>query len=376
MKNLEHLIIKYFEDNLNAEETEHLKHLLEDDKNKAHFKEFVRLNHLINSKTPFKYEKELIQFKSKTSEGIKLRAFLKYAAAILIFVSAGYFFLTKESSFDNNTPIIANNPIEIGTDKATLTLEDGTNIALEKGQDYIANNLTSNGEGIIYKASKTSKPEIKYNYLTIPRGGQYFIKLSDGTQVWLNSESQLKYPVSFIEGETRKVELIYGEAYFDVSPSTEHHGDNFKVYTQLQEVEVLGTEFNIKAFKDENNIYTTLVEGQVEIRKETIAKKLIPNQQSVVTSNSKNIAILNVNTYDEVSWKDGVFSFNNKPLDKMMKILSRWYNVDIHFNNLAQKSIQFTGELDRSTYIETILKNIEKTNEVKFIIKDKTIIIE
>ena len=100
--------------------------------------------------------------------------------------------------------------------------------------------------------------------------------MSDGTQVWLNSESQLKYPVNFIKGQTRQVELVYGEAYFDVSPSVEHNGAKFKVFNQSQEVEVLGTEFNVKAYKDETNIYTTLVEGRVVIDNGALKQSLLP----------------------------------------------------------------------------------------------------
>ena len=104
---------------------------------------------------------------------------------------------------------------------------------MEKGQKYVADNLSSNGEEIIYEVASTTKPEIAYNYLTIPRGGQFHIILADGTEVWLNSESRLKYHVAFIDSEIRQVELIYGEAYFDVSPSTNHNGAGFKVYDMI-----------------------------------------------------------------------------------------------------------------------------------------------
>ena len=162
------------------------------------------------------------------------------------------------------TPILNKEDIiTTGSDKAVLTLEDGSNIELEKGKAFKTNVVNSNGEKLVY--NKTNQTKITYNYLTIPRGGQYFVKLSDGTEVWLNSESQLKFPVAFIKGQTREVTLVYGEAYFAVSPSTNHNGATFKVMNQGQEVEVLGTEFNIKAYKDEINIYTTLVEGKVTV---------------------------------------------------------------------------------------------------------------
>ena len=152
-----------------------------------------------------------------------------------------------------------------------MTLADGSKIALEKGTPVQTQNANSNGEELIYESSKNTS-RLVYNYLTIPRGGQFVIKLSDGTKVWLNSASQLKFPVAFIEGESREVELVYGEAYFEVSPSTAHKGAHFQVYNKKQKVEVVGTEFNIKAYKDESNIYTTLVNGKVNV--ETGNKKL------------------------------------------------------------------------------------------------------
>ncbi|MDO5979679.1 FecR family protein [Flavivirga spongiicola] len=315
------------------------------------------------------------------------RSLLKYAAAILIFVSVGYFFLNKNQTVNLNTPIIVNNNIEVGTDKAILTLDDGTDVALEKGQDYIADNLTSNGEEIVYQPTgqagnnvannqqPTTKNQIAYNYLTIPRGGQYLVKLSDGTQVWLNSESQIKYPISFPEGETREVELVYGEAYFDVSPSTEHNGSKFKVLTGAQEVEVLGTEFNIKAYQDEDFIYTTLVEGKVLVNNATNNNVLSPNQQNIMSNVNNDMLLLNVvDMYSITAWKKGVFSFKDMPLNKIMKVLSRWYDTEVIFINKDVEEDKFTGVLGKEQTIEDILFTIYNTNNIKYEINNKTII--
>ena len=207
---------------------------------------------------------------NKASASIVKLTWFKYAvaASIVLLVSLPFLLNTNGKSIID-TPIVvdaSDDTIIIGVDKATLTLEDGSNITLEKGQSYSINNIQSNGVEIVYKALENNVVEnskIKYNYLTVPRGGQYFIKLEDDTKVWLNSESRLKYPTSFVKGQDRKVELLYGEAYFDVSPSTSHQGASFKVLSGVQEIEVLGTEFNVKAYHDEDYIYTTLVEGKV-----------------------------------------------------------------------------------------------------------------
>ena len=297
------------------------------------------------------------------------------AAAVLIgIVATTYFFREALFNFSTeSTPIIVNNNIVTGSDKATLTLEDGTVVTLERGREYDAINLKSNGEKVIYNATSNSDEKTAYNYLTIPRGGQFFVQLADGTQVWLNSESKLNYPVSFAIGETREVELIYGEAYFDVSPSVENNGSKFKVINKNQEIEVLGTEFNIKAYKDETNIYTTLVEGKVAVSMANKKQYLVPNQQLNLNLNTDAISIEIVDVYNETSWREGVFSFENKPLNEIMKVLSRWYNMEVLFENKAVETEAFTGVLGKDQKIEEILTTIKNYGIINnYEIKDKS----
>lgn len=303
----------------------------------------------------------------------------RYAAAVLVvgLLATTYVFRNNTS----NTPVevapIIVNTIVPGTDKATLTLADGSVVALEKGTSFQTKNANSNGKKIIYKAkSINKKTEVAYNYLTIPRGGQFHIVLSDGTEVWLNSESQLKYPVSCIDGNTRQVELIYGEAYFDVSPSTSHNGSKFKVFNQSQEVEVLGTEFNIKAYKDETNIYTTLVEGKVTIGNGDIIQNLIPDHQTILDIETNEIKITAVDVNSETSWRKGVFSFKGKPLKDIMKVISRWYDVDVVFVNKDLESVKFKGNLNKNQSIERILSIMLSNKLNQYEIKNKTIILK
>lgn len=302
------------------------------------------------------------------------RHFWKYvaAASVLIIVSLTIF-LNKSSDQPQFTePIIVNNQIETGTDKATLTLADGTNVALVKGETYQTQNATSNGEQIIYNNS-TSR-ELVNNYLTTARGEQFQITLADGTQVWLNSESQLKYPVSFTDGESRQVELVYGEVYFEVSPSTSHNGADFKVYHKEQEVQVLGTEFNIKAYKDETNIYTTLVEGKVSVATGSNNKVLIPNQQSNLDITTSSLVITTVDIKTEISWINGEFRVQSKNLREIMKTLSRWYNMDVTFANKDLEEVKFVGILRKDQDIVEILNMIKNFGVIKnYEINNKTI---
>lgn len=291
------------------------------------------------------------------------------AASIVLLVSLTFIF-RNDSIHKLDIPEIVNpevitNAIKIGSDKAILTLEDGTNVSLEKGQQYTSNNLESNGEDLIYKNSTSKDVALIYNYLTIPRGGQFFIKLSDGTQVWLNSESQLKYPVQFISGETRTVELVYGEAYFDVSPSQNHNGAKFKVVNNSQDVEVIGTQFNIKAYKDDPSVFTTLVEGKIVVNIDQESRELRPNDQLDLNKETQTTSIKKVDVYNEISWKEGVFSFERKPLKEIMKVLSRWYDIDIVFENKALEEVNFYGAIGKDQNIEDILDRIKNFNIIE-----------
>lgn len=301
---------------------------------------------------------------------------LSAAAIISGVLLTTYFF--KDTLFSaplENTSLVLK--VEPGKGKAILTLEDGSTIVLGKGKSYTSSNLISNGEKLVYNSVVNSNSKNVFNYLTIPRGGQYFVKLSDGTKVWLNSGSKLKYPVSFLEGETREVELVYGEAYFDVSPSTDHKGSKFKVLNQSQEVEVFGTEFNIKAYRDDNNIYTTLVEGKVRVNFEGKKQYLKANQRSILEINNQTITVADVDVYNEISWKEGVFSFEDLTLREITKVLSRWYDVDFVFLNKSIENKKFVGVLDKNQNLEDILLTIKNFGIIReYRINERTIVLK
>ena len=381
---IQRLIAKYLTNQASFDELDELEHWLVKPKNEKEFFNYVKTNYLIdynlkkfNSNPTKKNLQNLIHKEKKVIQLRKVRKYMKYAAVLVGVLASAYFF--RDNIFNNsveNVPVIVNT-IEHGTDKATLTLGDGSQVTLKKGTSLQIQNANSNGEELIYTAGNKNSKEVAFNYLAIPRGGQFFVKLSDGTKVWLNSESKLRYPVSFVEGETRKVELVYGEAYFDVSPSTEHNGSKFKVFNNAQEVEVIGTEFNIKAYRDETNVYTTLVEGKVAVAFDNRIKKLLPNEQSSFNPNTNDFVITQVDVYNEISWKNGVFSFERKPLKEIMKVLSRWYDVDVIFENKDLEDVKFFGVLDKEQNIKDILKTIKKFKIIEsYEIKDKVIILK
>ncbi|MDO6738209.1 FecR family protein [Wenyingzhuangia sp. 2_MG-2023] len=309
--------------------------------------------------------------KNVISQRFKWVKYSSVAAVLIGILGIAYMFKKNPSKFNyiiefnNDVASTSTNKIEPGTIKATLTLQDGSLVLLEKDHVYQAKNVSSKGNDIVYKSLVESPKEIDYNYLTVPRGGQFSITLSDNTVVTLNSESQIKYPVTFIEGVTREVELIYGEAYFDVSPSTEHKGGKFRVHSASQNIEVLGTEFNISAYKGENTIHTTLVEGKVAVNFNGISKNLVPNQQSSIDLLTNNIKVKEVNVVDVTSWMNGVFTFRGSTLKEIMIVISRWYDVDIIFENKTLESIPFKGVLGKHQDLNEILETIKNLSIIK-----------
>jgi transmembrane sensor len=385
-KKIKNTIIKYFSKSASISELEELSRWLNEEENALLFREFVKINYvieygLIDFDTEEEKQKIHAMIRKRQSKRLKSRyiALYKYAAAAVLIIASTY--LLRDIYFDNSVkdiPVLVKTNIEPGTDKATLTLGDGTHVLLEKGQDLKTQNANSNGKEIVYEASEIHPQETVYNYLTIPRGGQYRIVLSDKTEVWLNSESQLKFPVTFIKGETRKVELVYGEAYFDVSPSNDNNGAKFKVVNQSQVVEVLGTEFNLKAYKDEDQIYTTLVEGKVAIHINGEKQNLLPDQQAKWIPHTNSFSInTDVNVYNEISWKNGVFSFDGKSLKEIMKIVSRWYDVEVFFLDKKVETTRFVGVIRKNRKLEDILINIKNFGIIKdYEINDKRVILK
>tara|TARA_R110002126_G_scaffold291794_2_gene458716 strand:- start:7625 stop:8776 length:1152 start_codon:yes stop_codon:yes gene_type:complete len=380
-KEIKKIIVKYINQEANVHELKTLDIWLKNKDNKSLFDQYVKIEYLTaNYLGNYDVDKAKAAIKIKYNEKkrAKRNLFIKrisIAASIIILLGVSFTQFIGDNNIQEDVLIPTN--IQVGSSKATLTLEDGSQIVLEEGKAFKTQNARSNGNEIVYVEDISRKKEITYNYLTIPRGGEFFIKLADGTQVWLNSESQLKYPTTFIEGKTRQVELVYGEAYFDVSPSTEHKGSRFKVINKSQEVNVLGTEFNIKAYRDEANIYTTLVEGKVAVSIENNKQNLIPNEQLNYSLKSKTFSVKKVDVYNEISWKEGVFSFEEKPLKEIMKVLSRWYDMEVVFENKSLENIKFFGVLDKNQKIVEIMETIKKFKIIEsYDIKENVIVLK
>ena len=377
------LFIKFIERKCTEDEVRQILSYVKTSKSLTEVPTVDEVYHLLDDYPDMQEAKADIMFKNiiETNRPVK-RIFhiWTYAAAsiVLLVIISGYFFRNSVVPPSiNTTSVIVSKSIQTGIDKATLTLENGTEIPLEKDKKYDTERASSNGKELIYKPKNISDVAIAYNFLTIPRGGQFQVQLADGTKVWLNSESKLKYPVAFIEGQTRQVELVYGEAYFEVSPSSHHQGSTFIVTTPSQDVEVLGTAFNIKAYQNDSHIYTTLVEGKVAINRKGTTQHLFPNQQSILNRNTEELTINHIDVYNETSWKNGLFSFSGKTLNEIMTVLSRWYDIEFEFSKESLENVKFNGVLLKKQSLEEILTIIQDTKFINaYDITDKKITIK
>lgn len=261
-----------------------------------------------------------------------------------------------------------------GVNKAILTLSDGSTVILDDAKNgQVAKQAgaqiakLANGQ-LVYNSLKEKPADIVFNTLTTPRGGQFKLKLPDGSTVWLNAVSSIKYPTAFI-GNERKVEIT-GEAYFEVAHDAEKP---FKVSVGEMEVIVLGTHFNINTYNDETTVKTTLLEGSVNLAKAGALVRLKPGQQAQ-TGNSQAIKVVNNVDIDQVvAWKNGYFSFYKSDLQTVMRQISRWYDVDISYEGKIPER-QFGGKIDRNSNITEVL-NILEESKVHFKIEERKIIV-
>ncbi|UCS95011.1 DUF4974 domain-containing protein [Echinicola marina] len=297
------------------------------------------------------------------------------AASIVLFFAI--LTILKPALFQEEIPMQVDSSIIPGSEKAILMMDDGSSYNLSSGKalslEIDGAEISSQGTTLKYNSNKEVVKEVKYNTLVIPRGGQFNLTLADGSRVWLNAGSSLKYPTAFV-GKDRVVELT-GEAFFEVSRNKEKP---FKVLSQGQVVQVLGTSFNISSYQEEGEIYTTLVEGKVNVYLEEVPENpllLSPNQQSVFIKGQNTIEQRMVDVEEYISWKEGWFYFKDKPLEAIMQDMARWYDVTIKFDNEQAKKLPFTGKVRRYERLEDVLKLLEKTRDIKFKIERRTITI-
>lgn len=309
--------------------------------------------------------------KQSTPKTKKLWPYIAAAASVVLVAGIGLYFYSNQPADQVQGLQQYANDVPAGSNKAYLTLANGKKILLttatngmlaEEGGVKITK--TADGQLVYTIADEGTKSTGKYNRIETPIGGQYELQLPDGTRVWLNAASSLKYPASFYALKERSVELS-GEAYFEVAKDKTKP---FLVKSKGQEVEVLGTHFDVNAYPDEQSVKTTLIEGSVKLNGQLTLK---PGQQSVLSDGKFNVKEVNAN--DAADWKNGEFVFSNEPLTSILKKAARWYGVEIVYEQNLAKVPTFTGSVSRSENISSVLNMLEETSNVRFTIAGKQI---
>lgn len=295
-------------------------------------------------------------------------------ALILVF-SATYFYTDNDKPWKIVVKKHIKNDILPGGNRAVLTLADGSEIMLDNAKKGILANQgktilnKSRVDVLVYQAPKNvsnSSLKITYNTICTPKGGQFQVILPDGSRVWLNAASSIKFPTA-VSGTERKV-VVSGEAYFEVS---KNKAMPFRVVTNKQTIEVLGTHFNINAYSDESRVKTTLIEGCVKINYDDQTVLLKPNQQASINTANSVINIKEVDTEDVIAWKNGVFTFESADIAFIMRQAARWYDVSIFYDGKLP-SKRFTGSISRNVNLSELL-NMLKYTGINFKIEGKTI---
>lgn len=305
----------------------------------------------------------------------KFRRYASYAAAILIplIVFGGIYYYYNKGQHTVVSSTTISQVISPGKSSARIILDNGEELVLGGGAD----SLLCDEEGIhirqqqgtvSYLASNQSSTEEKINTIIIPRGGEHKLILSDGTQVWINSASSLKYPALFVKNE-RVVELE-GEAYFEVAKDASHP---FIVKTAGRQVKVYGTAFNIEAYPTERKQYVTLAEGSIGVFIGEKECRLVPGQQAQISTEDNKIEVVEVDASRFCSWHTGQLSLEHERLEDILAKLSRWYDVDFSYADNSLKELHFTGDLERYADFTDMLELIKLTTHVDFIIEGRCV---
>lgn len=334
--------------------------------------EFERIRQKITEGriSPPDMQEQWNEFEARVGIRKKFRTRYYWYAAVLflpVCIALGLYFQSQTVEREK-VPVVADRIVP-GEKNARLVLNDGQSIDLDKTAGIKL--LEKNGTRIFmmddqlqYRADSLSSDSVVYNTLIVPVGGEYAIVLADGTKVWLNAASRLRFPVAFTDS-VRQVELE-GEGYFMVSQNPEKP---FIVKAAGADVRVLGTSFNVFAYND--HLITTLVEGKVALTKNAGKIVLTPDQQA--RWDGERFVVREVEAGNYALWKEGIFWFSDTELDIILEQLARWYNLNISFLRPELKKIRFSLEMKRYDDIEAVLRKIAYTQKVKFSIEDRTV---
>ncbi|WP_177230269.1 FecR domain-containing protein [Chitinophaga sp. CF118] len=378
----EKLLQKYLDGQCSITETEELYAWLQS--SPAHrsllstmqreFEQAMNTRHEIPAEVSDRIENRLLE-EITQHKVVRLHYWRWTAAAAIVLLLAGVYFI-RTSSLRQTFPIVAvsnsDGDVAPGTNKAILTLSNGETVTL----DSTGNRIITQGKTLVHQrngqlqyAVQNNEDAIIYNTLTVPRGGQFNIVLPDGSHVWLNAASSLKYPTAF-NGAQRMVEM-QGQGYFEVAKNTKQP---FFVKVNNMEVQVLGTSFDVMAYTDEKSVNTTLLEGAIKVQHGNNQQRLQPGQQAVLDPATGAITVRRPDVDQVIAWKTGFFEFDNAPLADIMRQLSRWYDIDVNYTQV-QDSRLFGGRISRNLPLSDILHMLE-ANGPKFLLTGRKLIVK
>ena len=325
-----------------------------------------------------KFNTEKALSKLKNRKQVKRRGILSWIAAASVVVIAGvsaWILLSQEPDVDN---LSVTEKFESGKAIVTLEMASGLKYRLDTLSSVVRNNRVNvafdNNDRVLKIKEQDSladgaTKEIGYNTINVPYGGTYTVELCDGTKVYLNSGTTLEFPSRF-DGKVRSV-ILKGEAYFDVARNV---SKPFVVEVDEMKVKVLGTSFNVKSYVDEPGVYTTLVEGSVAILRDgQPEKKIKPGEQAYYNKGVGTLSIAEVDVNEFTSWKDGLFYFKDIALEEILRIVSRWYDLEVFYMNQGAKSVIYSGKLPMYSSVEDVLRKFEISGDVRFELKGRTL---
>lgn len=370
------IIAKHITDTLSKEERLRLDEWLEDPYNRLEFDVITSKQSIQENRGDFEMfnpEEDWGKLDRQISGKKHIMYWMKYAAAFVLPIGLGLLAYLYSDSLLSDQNLLVQNDFAFQSEEVELKMHDGKVYAINN--DTAINrtdvHIRVDSSKISYDHQRVVK-ELEYNTIRIPRGKQYQLSLSDGTKVWLNADTKFRYPIAFV-GDKREVFIENGEVFFDVAKNKEKP---FIVNFNNHQVKVLGTQFNVKSYEENNADLVTLAEGSIQIDNDNSSVELVPNQQAVIDRGNSHVKISNVDANIFSAWKNKRFLYKQEKLEDIMNDLSRFYNIKVFYRNQKVKEEVFSLRLSQEDSFETILENFELTGKVQFEINKNNIIIQ
>lgn len=378
------IIYKKVEGKLSAEENRLFEEWFQNNAHQEYFKKiqtYYELQHepsVNKEKTDKAWSRLNKRIKTEKHTHRSLRLTTCIAAASVVLMAASALFWLDKSTTNPESVTASPSKILPGKANAILELADGRSLYLnqltQENKVQIEKDVQIDSNRLSYKHQiKDKDMTLEFNRISVPRGGEFQLVLSDSTKVWLNSESQLKFPVAF--GSEKREIYLEGEAFFEVAKDKQRP---FIVYAGAQKVTVLGTSFGITSYPQENYETTTLVEGKVKMEFPQHSDKvytLTPGYQIRYYREQQKVTLGMVSTDEYVAWKDGKYVFKKKRLEDILTTLSRWYDFQVFYQNNECKEILFSGDIQRFENFSSILNLLKKSSDADFIVTGNTVVV-